>query len=336
MMKIKHLRWLLFTCLFFSFQAPKRYLGKAINIIFQDSQDRIWVGTNSEGVFCQEKGIVHHYTTKDGIREAQILAIQEDAQGQIWVQGSHHIYKFEKTLAFSLAQIQHAKPYQPDKNQNKSHLWFGFGGGAYHFDGKVWSYLLLKGSTDAGMPENPTSIKNINPTQLNSYSVYCTLFDKQRNLWLGTQSMGVCCYQADGTFKWLTEKGLKGPAVRAMFQDSKGNYWFGNNGGGLFFYDGQQLLNMTETHGLANPNFIKDGKPKTGTLARVWAINEDSQGQIWVATYDSGLWKYDAQTFTNYTLKDGLPSLTLTAILKAHNGKLLIGSDDSGVFEYEK
>jgi ligand-binding sensor domain-containing protein len=250
MMKIKHLRWLLFTCLFFSFQAPERYLGKAINIIFQDSQDRIWVGTNSEGVFCREKGIVHHYTTKDGIREAQILAIQEDAQGQIWVQGSHYIYKFEKTLAFSLAQIQHAKPYQPDKNQNKSHLWFGFGGGAYHFDGKLWSYLLLKGSTDAGMPENPTPIKNINPTQLNSYSVYCTLFDKQGNLWLGTQSMGVCCYQADGAFKWLTEKGLKGPAVRAIFQDSKGNYWFGNNGGWptIAQYDRNPRLGQSKFH----------------------------------------------------------------------------------------
>ncbi|MBK6903658.1 MAG: hypothetical protein IPH04_12865 [Saprospirales bacterium] len=33
--------------------------------------------------------------------------------------------------------------------------------------------------------------------------------------------------------------------VRTMYQDRKGNYWFGTNGNGIIRYDGQTLEKMT-------------------------------------------------------------------------------------------
>lgn len=45
-------------------------------------------------------------------------------------------------------------------------------------------------------------------------------------------------------FSFLNDKNLGGPAVRSIFQDTKGKMSYGNNGGGLFCYDGKNLKNI--------------------------------------------------------------------------------------------
>jgi hypothetical protein len=65
---------------------------------------------------------------------------------------------------------------------------------------------------------------------------------------------------------WFKEKGLAGPAVLGLFEDSKGIFWFGNNGAGLFRYDGKVLTNFTEEKGLNNADFLATSKPGLGTL----------------------------------------------------------------------
>lgn len=45
---------------------------------------------------------------------------------------------------------------------------------------------------------------------------------------------------------------------------------------------------------------------KHGTLARVWTINEDNNGNLWIGTIDACVWRYDGKNLTNYTTKDGL------------------------------
>ena len=102
------------------------------------------------------------------------------------------------------------------------------------------------------------------------------------------------------------------------------NLWFGNNGGGLFRYDGNSLANITEEKGLGNPEFLRGGKfaDKLGTLARVWAINEDNEGNLWIGTIDSGLWLYDGTRLTNFTTQNGLTGNAIWAIYKDKKGEL--------------
>lgn len=51
--------------------------------------------------------------------------------------------------------------------------------------------------------------------------------------------------------------------VRAIFEDSEGNFWFGNNGSGLFKFDGKQLTNITKTFHLENEMFVLSGLSKS-------------------------------------------------------------------------
>jgi ligand-binding sensor domain-containing protein len=122
--------------------------------------------------------------------------------------------------------------------------------------------------------------------------------------------------------------------VLGLFEDSKGNLWFGNNGGGLFRYDGMTLTNFAQDKGLANPDFRANGKEGPGTLGRVYAINEDNGGHIWIGTADAGVWKCDGNTLTNYTTRDGLTGNAVNSILKDQRGELWFGTDDNGVCKF--
>lgn len=119
-----------------------------------------------------------------------------------------------------------------------------------------------------------------------------------------------------------------------LFEDSKGNIWFGNNGFGLFCYDGKTLRNITDEKGLDNKKFKISGQSESGTLSRIYAINEDNNNNIWIGTVDSGVWKFDGNSLKNYNGKDGLKSDAVNFIYKDKKGELWFGTDDTGIFKF--
>jgi ligand-binding sensor domain-containing protein len=71
-----------------------------------------------------------------------------------------------------------------------------------------------------------------------------------------------------------------------IFQDSKGKYWFGSNGRGVYYLDGNELKQFTTTDGLVNDT--------------IRGIQEDSSGNIYIETPE-GISKFNGKNFT--TLK---------------------------------
>lgn len=135
------------------------------------------------------------------------------------------------------------------------------------------------------------------------------------------------------SFTWFKEKGLAGTAVRSLFEAKDGSLWFGDDGSGLFRYDGKSLNNFTAENGLSNEAFVKTGNAGIGTLARIMAINEDDAGNLWIGTIDAGVWRYDGNSLSNYTTKDGLTSDCINAIYKDKKGAMLFGTT-TGVFVF--
>ena len=80
--------------------------------------------------------------------------------------------------------------------------------------------------------------------------------------------------------------------IRSIFQDKKGNYWFGTNGVGVYRYDGKTLIQFTEKDGLSNN--------------QVQSIQEDNFGNIWFGTGLFGVSRYDGKSFTTLTNKENL------------------------------
>ena len=264
---------------------------------------------------------------KDGLADNQVINIQEDDLGHIWFgTGAFGISEFDgKKITTHTSKVNITKGTEANWKSKNNDLWFFAGGGVFRYNNPSLDYLPFHPSNSKTQTKAPFS--------LSRYGVYPILKAKKGNVWFGTQAEGVCRY--DGKkLTWFKEKGLAGPAVLGIFEDSKGHLWFGNNGAGLFRYDGRTLTNFTEEKGLNNADFRASGKPGLGTLARVYSINEDIGGNIWIGTVDAGVWKYDGNKLTNFTTQDGLTSNAVNTIYRDKNRELWFGTDGNGICKF--
>lgn len=306
-------------------------LDQNIRSIFQDKKGIFWFGTNGAGVYRFDGIHLNQFTEKDGLSNNQILSIQEDQFGNIWFgTGIFGVSQFNGKTFTSYTtngRLQFSKNFKKDWKIVKKDLWFYAGGGVYHYHDTSFVYLPLA-ETKSISDQSLTS-----PFVLSRYAVYSILKDKKGNVWLGTQAQGVLRYDGK-SFTWFTEKGLSGSAVLGIFEDRKGNLWFGNNGSGLFRFDGKTLINVTDQKNLTNPEFKVSGTSNINSLARIYTINEDSMGKLWIGTVDAGVWTYDGNHFTHYTVKDGLPSNAVNTIYKDKSDQLWFGTDEHGVCKF--
>jgi len=101
--------------------------------------------------------------------------------------------------------------------------------------------------------------------------------------------------------------------LREIYQDSRGNLWFGTNVYDLMQYNGDTLKYITEKDGFGS--------------GRVTGIAEDKKGNIWFATA-SGLYKFDGKSFTVFTEKNGLLNSEIWSFLIDTKGTIWIGHNE--------
>lgn len=298
--------------------------GKNIDCIFQDKKGVYWFASNGDGVYRYNGKTLQRFTEKDGLVSNFVWSIQEDQQGYLWFTTRDGISRYDGTNFKNYTDTIVNAPYST-LNYTAGGLFFNHTNGICLYDGKSFTNFTI----------HPPSYTPEKSSMYRPYGTYCALADKSGTVWFGTQEKGVCKYDGNA-ITYITDKDLAGPAVRAVYQDKAGIYWFGNNGGGFFRYDGHILRNITEEKNLGNSDFLRGRKlvNKPGSLARVFAINEDEQGAIWIGTADAGVWRYDGTSLMNYTPKDGLSGNSVTVIYKDKKGDLWFVSNGDTILRF--
>lgn len=221
-------------------------------------------------------------------------------------------------------------------------------------------------STSCGSQNKKTKASEIdgkmieaNPTQIGQYVVK-VFEDSKGNLWLGTIEKGVAKYDGKTLKYFTTNDGLPANRVTGIVEDENGNLWFGT-GSGLSKYDGKSFSNFTEKDGLCHnsiSNLLIDSKgifwigtwgglcqydgqsfttiplpyPIIGnqinedTKEWITAIKEDSKGNIWFGRDGYGASRNLGETFTHYTIKQGLLSNNVTEIEEDKDGNIWFGT----------
>ncbi|MBK6265252.1 hypothetical protein JKA74_09390 [Marivirga sp. S37H4] len=100
--------------------------------------------------------------------------------------------------------------------------------------------------------------------------------------------------------------------VRTIFQDSKGNFWFGTQNGAF------RLTDKSLTH-------IDKIIGESGKGVTIKKITESKDGKIWLGHSD-GISSIDGNTVTNYYESDGLISNDVWSIAADKNGRIWIGT----------
>jgi signal transduction histidine kinase/CheY-like chemotaxis protein/ligand-binding sensor domain-containing protein len=159
--------------------------------------------------------------------------------------------------------------------------------------------------------------------------------DSQSNLWAGGYSHGVLLFKRNGEILRCTmDEGLANNATLDIFEDNEKNIWIGSNGGGVARLKpksfnvferkaglAQPVVNtvcavsngpiLAGTHGsglvpLQGDTFGRAIVSTDGTLSEtswIQSVVEDRSGAVWVASYNSGLYRLERTPESNGALR---------------------------------
>lgn len=307
--------------------------------VFQAKNGDYWFGSDTSGVYRFDGKTMIQYTTKDGLSSNRIRGIQEDKNENIYFSTLAGICKFDGHTFLTLTPVKYNSSGENWKLQQED-LWFSMIGkngekGPYRYDGKNLYALefpkhYLEEEYYKKFPNNAWS----------PYEVYYIYKDIQGTMWFGTGNFGVCRYDGK-SLSWLYEDHLtQAPnggsfGIRSILEDKDGTFWFCNTRyrykikPDIKYDAGKSLIQYERENGIDGVKSV-DGNDYIYFLSVV----EDNKGDLWMATYTEGVWKYDGKKMTQYPVKKGSKDITLFTIYKDRKGDLWLGTHESGVYKF--
>jgi ligand-binding sensor domain-containing protein len=308
-------------------------LGDHLWYIYQDKKNNYWFGSNGEGVYCYNGTTIVNFTTKDGLSNDSIRQIQEDEFGNLFFSTLNGICKFDGKQFTTLQPIK-SKDWKLEPND----MWFAMLGkrnehGPYRYDGKNLYNLEFP----QHYLHDEIYAKGINPF-FSPYEVYCIYKDRKGAMWFGTSVFGACRFDGK-SIKWMYEEDLTiAPSggtfgIRSIFEDQAGSFWLCNTWHRyLFDFDktaNSDRLVYRKTNGIGNEKIFGGDE-----YIYYSYIIEDKNGNIWLTTWDKGVFKYDGNNIVNYLVKDGTKEVNLVSMYKDNFGNLWLGTPENGVFKF--
>jgi signal transduction histidine kinase/ligand-binding sensor domain-containing protein/AraC-like DNA-binding protein len=243
---------------------------------------------------------------------------------------------------------------------SKGWIWFGTNQGVNRFNGYKFT----------AFQNNP-----FDSTSLAGLLVRVIFEDNKGNLWVGTESGGLNLFdKAKERFtRVLTGSDSKsiGNSVKTIVQDNKGLLWIGTNAGLKSFnpanYEVHTYLNSETDVNTPGDNYVRvlqtdlNGKiwlgtnagpdildPSTGKFTRlsaqipdlkdeIWELYLDTDGKIWIGTYNNGVFIVDPNTYQYKRLlfdENKERGNTVRAIIHDRKGIYWIGTR-GGLYRYD-
>lgn len=315
---------------------PRLRFERGIRSIFEDGRGDLWIGGHEEGLARFDGERFTYYSMENGLSSNQVRTIQEDSDGVVWFECGVGVSRYDGVEMTAYADRDFTS--KSDWRASSCDLWFkgdeGVGvneregrPGTYRYDGETFTFLTfpLPGFDWTWSPEDPMGG--------NYYSVTTSAVrGRDGTLWFGTYGAVIGFDGESFTFIDDAHLGLDDETghlhVRALFEDSRGDLWIGNNGVGVIRRRGETHVRLSELLGGAGEHHPS---PK-----RVFSIGEDRDGNVWFGTATAGAWRWDGASLTNFSEEDGLTSRHVGSVYLDPRGDLWVtGDDPGGVYRYD-
>ena len=303
--------------------------------LFEDRRGDLWAGTYEGMLTRYRDDAFTTYTAKDGLPGHQIIKIEEDAEGHLWVAADKSLTERRdgrfmtynpKDCLLALSILWPAR----------SRVWWCQDEAGLHLisRGRLITYTARDGlpnlkftsiskdqhgclwlGTDRGgsvrLKDGRFTIYPVKdglPRELVGAPSYD---DGRGNLWASTQS-GVMVLGQDGAVaSYTTAAGLLA-AGPVPYEDREGTIWFGTS------------LGLNRARRVAVTAFTK----REGLYSDwVYAILQDRTGSVWIGSWGGGLSRYQDGAFTYYSDTERLFSLKITALYEDRAGCLWVGTE---------
>lgn len=227
--------------------------SKNVLSVFEDSSQRIWVGTYAAGVYVLNKQgvILEHYIAsngEDGIGTNFVYTIQEDSDKNMWFGGKRgSVCKLDlNTRLFTNISVSHA------------------------------SYILVKDedtmliSTDYGIYEVDIHTLKVTPCpinrQLESRHIGDMFLESDSILWMATYGNGINRYNLNtNQLKTYTEDdGLSSNIIYSLLKDNAHRLWVcSENGLSYIDLNNNDIVNFSVADGISHVIFRQISRAKT-------------------------------------------------------------------------
>lgn len=307
-------------------------IGNSAMVVFQDNNNHYWFGSDGNGLYRYDGKIITQFTTKHGLSGNKIRGIKGDKAGNILINTLDGICKYDGQRFTTLTPVE---SNAPDRgwSLNPDDVWLGFlpgQRGPFRWDGKT--LYALKFPKHAREDEFNAQFKSLPRSPFSPYEIYSIYQDSKGILWLGTGSFGICRFDGK-SLSWLYEKHLldiEGGGhwgIRSMIEDKDGAFWFCNT---HFRYQVYPNGQAEQEKGLIPYQREKGIDPAIYFMSSV----KDNQGDLWLAMYGGGVYRYDGKAMTHYPVKDGDKDVTLYSISKDNQGVLWLGTHAAGAYRF--
>ncbi len=324
------------------------YRNMMARTVVEDAQQVIWVGT-SEGLFSYDGTNFKKHRSTEGIPEVSINEMKISDSQELWMATDAGLIK-------KLGETVRIYGAESGLNDDKlyslsiidSGIWVGSESGASFFDGNTF--------------ENYTSENG-----LNAKIVYETMIDREHNVWLGTLGGGANMFLGELFKNYSVDTGLANNMVVGFEEDHLGNIWIVTYGGGIHKFDGTDFEHFSQADGLVDDKayvITEDSRNRlwigtrngisiyeNGTFRTIpddvfpfkWIrdiYEDESTGDFWVATYNSGVIRFDGESYEQYNTSSGLLNNTVMDIKKDDQGRMIFATYggaailENGTFEH--
>lgn len=241
-----------------------------------------------------------------------VIIFNSSCKGQVESKSQHD----------NVSKVQNNEPYQYGAGDvvNRGYL---------DSSGNMWFTTLKEGvfkydsQTFTNLSEKDGLCSNV---------VNAVVEDKDGIMWFGT-AKGLCSYDGtkftniplpqEDTQSVSPETGLpsrKTETVLALIQSLNGDFWIGTDASGAYRFDGKKFTSFLKFEGRIQPNDNVYNNCITSIL-------EDRNGNIWFTSMThGGISRYDGETMTHFTTKDGLLGDMIKPSFEDSRGNIWFGS----------
>lgn len=303
-------------------------LSNNIMVVYQDKKNNFWLGSWQDGLYRYDGKSIIHYTTKHGLPDNRVEEIKEDKRGNVFINTKAGLIKYDGKQFISIPKTF---PLFSNWGLQPDDLWFKStkSGQVFRFDGTSLMSLDIPKSKvgEAYLAKNPDLS--------DPYGIYCIYKDSKGNVWFGAAFMGALRYNGK-SFDWISESDVtemhNGPAngVRSIIEDKEGYFWFNSE----YRYKVFDSLSTIEKSFYRRLKSIGNfDEKKDSNLKEYLSIAKDNQGNLWIATYENGVWKYDGHKVKHYSVQENGKDIHLFYIYKDSNGDIWLGTHENGLWK---
>jgi ligand-binding sensor domain-containing protein len=309
-------------------------LGK-INAMVQDKQGFMWFSDQSNGAIVRFDGgnltfFNHDPNNSNSLGGPYPESMWVEESGIIWIgfygQGLDRFDPVSNTFTHYRHDPNNPESLAHDYvwavlEDHLGNIWVGTEDGLDLLDREKGTFKHYRYSED-----DPESL---------SHNVVRALYeDRAGTLWVGTGWPFATHIKEGGLNRFNRESetvtrylhdpedphSLIGNKVRAILEDSYGNFWVGTDGDGLHSMDRETGKFTRHTFDARNPAKLSRSPVGPGVpAAHITFLLEDSVGQIWIGTNDNGISRFDPVRGTIAHFNDTYDPLNLIELNEGWN-----------------